>query len=57
METADNSVLTIVLSPIDTEKFKHNLLTIQAQLKILTVDNETLYRAPIKIYLDTTLDN
>lgn len=56
-ETADGSIVTIILSPVDTLKFENNLLTIQVQLKIATVSNETLYSTPITLKLEPALDN
>lgn len=56
-ENADGSIVTIILSPVDTLKFENNLLTIQVQLKISTISNETLYSTPITLKLEPTLDN
>lgn len=52
-----SSVLTLELSSVDTLKFDENLLDIYVQLKVLTVVDETLYNAPIKLVLVQTLDN
>lgn len=56
-ENADGSIVTIILSPVDTLKFENNLLTIQVQLKIATLSNETFYSTPITLKLEPTLDN
>ena len=56
-ETVSDSIITIKLTPADTLKFEQNLLDVFVQLKVLTINNDTLYNTPIKLVLDPTLDN
>jgi len=57
IEAEHKSIIRVNLSPADTLKFEQNLLDIYVQLKVVTIDNSTLYNTPIKLMLEQTLDN
>lgn len=56
-ETPYKSIIAVDLLPTDTLKFEQNLLDVYIQIKVLTINNETLYNTPIKLILEQTLDN